>query len=86
MPIDSDHEEWRQHLLRELEIEEPGRWAPRSFGCHELLDRVHLMESIFESTVINRLACVLREDWFRAAGEINERIAALYQKIGADHI
>lgn len=86
MQIDPVDEEYRHDLLRELEIEEPERWAPGSFGCHELLDRVHLMENFFESTVINHPACVLHPDWFHAAREIGERIAALYQKIGAEDV
>lgn len=67
-------EERRQELLRELKgsvFDEPNRWTPGSFGCHELLDRIHILSNQFEAIVVEHPSCVLNEDWFHAACRIS---------------
>ncbi len=85
MLIDPDHEERRHDLLCELEIEEPERWVPGSFGCHELLDRIHIVGNQFESIIVRHPSCVLKPEWFSAACQILDQMEELYQKVGAEH-
>jgi hypothetical protein len=79
-------EEYRQDLLKELGDDERDRWTPGSFGCHELLDRIHIMTNQFESLVVQHNSCILQPEWFHEACRIRDQIDALYQKVGAIHL
>ena len=86
MPEVDDWEQERRKRLDELIRDEPDvpeRFAPDTFGMHELLDRAHLASSFFQEHVLEHPACVLSEDLWREAGLVAEALANFYQKVGA---
>jgi hypothetical protein len=69
-----------------VDVMEPEDWAPGELGCHELLDRVSVMNNIFADHVIDHAACITNPEWFALANHISDLMADLYQKIGAKHL
>lgn len=83
------HREWQEHLAAIAAEQEPGwesRYAPGSFGCHELLDRVNLMGDLVEGQVLEHPSCALRAEWHQLAERAVEALRELYQRIGAEHL
>jgi hypothetical protein len=83
-------EQERQRLAGELAADYgpdwPDRYRPGTFGCHELLDRVHLIEGQLERDVLTHPACVANAEWFALAGQAADLLRQLYQRVGADHV
>lgn len=86
---ESDFEERRQQLIVEQDDDPTDNWrerfAPGSFGCHELLDRVHLLTNLLDEAVVQHPACILNAEWFALASQAEEVLNDLYQKVGAAH-
>jgi hypothetical protein len=83
------HREWQEHLVEVTAEQEPGweaRYAPGSFGCHELLDRVHLLGDLVEGQVLEHPSCALHPEWYHLAARAAEALRELYQRIGAEHL
>lgn len=82
------HREWQERLSEIAAEQEPGwetRYAPGSFGCHELLDRVNLVGNLVERQVLEHPSCALRPEWYHLAARAAEALRELYQRIGAEH-
>jgi hypothetical protein len=94
MPTDqgdiTETETRRVTALAEMEADEGHDWAqryaPGTFGCHELLDRVHLISSMFQQHVWEHPACLQNPEWYRLADAAVEAMEKLYQEIGAAHL
>jgi hypothetical protein len=71
--LDADGTEWRE------------RFAPGSFGCHELLDRVSLFMSQLDESVLDHPSCVQNSEWYALARQAVDSLNDLYQKVGAAH-
>jgi len=83
------HQEWQEHLATVAAEQEPGwetRYAPGSFGCHELLDRVMLLGDLVEVQVLEHPSCALQEEWHYLAVQAVEALRELYQRIGSEHL
>lgn len=74
----------RKSLL--MEVEEPEDWKPGEIGCHELLDRLNVMNNVFNDHIMDHPACICNPDWFATANHISDLMADLYQKIGGQHL
>lgn len=61
-------------------------YRPGTFGCHELMDRVHLICSMFQQHVLEHPACTQNSEWYRLADAAVEAMEALYQEVGASHL
>jgi hypothetical protein len=57
--------------------------TPGSFGCHELLDRTHLLSEQIEAQLASHPACLQHPEWFALA---QQAMTALHQAIGAEHL
>lgn len=82
------HREWQERLTAIAVEQEPGweaRYAPGSFGCHELLDRVNMLGDLVEGRVLEHPSCALRAEWHHLAAQAVEALRELYQRIGAEH-
>ena len=82
-------QEWQEHLAEVAAEQEPGwevRYAPGSFGCHELLDRVNLLGDLLEGQVLEHPSCALHPEWYHLAARAAEALRELYQRIGAEHL
>ncbi|MBX7210121.1 MAG: hypothetical protein K1X78_17515 [Verrucomicrobiaceae bacterium] len=79
-----EYEQHRQELLKE--IENPSDYKLGSFGCHELLDRLHLVSQILQEYVLEHPACVLQPAWYASASEAASTLCDLYQVIGGGHL
>jgi hypothetical protein len=80
----------RKRALHELESES-GRssldeFRPGTFGCHELLDRTHLIADQIEQALLSHPACLQNQDWYQLAFEASTALHELYQRIGAAHL
>ena len=83
------HREWQEHLTAVAAEQEPdweARYAPGSFGCHELLDRVNLLGDLVEGQVLEHPSCALQAEWYHLAAQAVEALRELYQRIGAEHL
>ena len=79
-----EYEQHRQELLKE--IENPSDYEFGSFGCHELLDRLHLVSQILQEYVLEHPACVLQPAWFVSASKAASILCDLYQVVGGEHL
>lgn len=82
-------EEWLEQLSALASELEPGwesQYGPGSFGCHELLDRVHLLGDMVEGQVLNHPACALHPEWYQLACKATETLRELYQVVGERHL
>lgn len=61
------------------------RFAPGSFGCHELLDRLDMVTEILAEYVLNHPACLANPEWYAEADTAVTILCSLYQKVGQDH-
>lgn len=57
-------------------------FGPGSFGNHELLDRVHLLEATWSRFVREHPSCYLDPLLYRRASEIESLMADFYQSVG----
>src|SRR5712692_5735402 len=92
-----EHEIWsapdeheRQRRLAEMIEDQGPNWfvayAPGSFGCHELLDRTHVIGDWLEQQVLSHPACLANPEWYSLADKAVAAVRELYQLIGASHI
>lgn len=83
---DPDWEPERVRLLAQAEETFGGRVVQRfgtgSFGNHEALDRVHLVEHIWGQFVLESPAVLLHAPLHQAAASIAEQLADFYQAVG----
>ena len=86
----ADIEAQRLESVAEMEALDGPEWAdqhaPGTFGCHELLDRVHLISSMFQEHVWEHPACLQNPVWYQLADAAVEAMEKLYQEIGAAHV
>ena len=52
---------------------------PRSFGCHELLDRTSLVADMLEQFVLTHPACALNPEWYALAEQATACLRKLYR-------
>ena len=86
--LDSDRE-WQDRLAAVAADQEPGweaLYSPGSFGCHELLDRVHLLGDLVEGQVLEHPSCALQAEWHLLASRAVEALRELYRRIGEEHL
>ncbi len=80
----------RQQAIAELNAEDGPDWqkefAPGTFGCHELLDRVGLIAGLVDEQILEHPACLQSEEWFQLAESAVAALNELSQQIGAAHL
>jgi hypothetical protein len=62
------------------------RFAPGSFGCHELLDRTSLATNMVDEWVLSHPACLTHPEWFALARTALDALNELYQRVGEAHL
>jgi len=86
--MDQVEQERREDLLDAKaiygDLEE--KFAPGSFGCHELLDRLSVVTSIWNERIIASPATIIDPEFYKEAREIANAISKLYQKVGTRHL
>jgi hypothetical protein len=60
--------------------------TPGGFGCHELLDRSHLLCQQIEDWLLSHPSCFQNPDWFKLAFDAADNLHRLYQLVGAAHL
>jgi hypothetical protein len=68
---------------------EPGwrlRFAPGSFGCHELLDRTSLAAQAVDEWILSHPACLSHPQWFALARSALDALNELYHRVGEAHL
>lgn len=65
---------------------DPADWAPGGLGCHELLDRVALVQQSLYEHIRGHPACLLVPEWYRLADEAAGAVGRLYQAVGLVHL
>ena len=89
MTSDDEIERERSEKLAELDADGPEwreRFAVGSFGCHELLDRTHLVSNLLWEFVIEHPSCLANPSWYAQAREAFALLDDLYQKVRAEHV
>lgn len=85
-----DREQTRQNKADEIAADQGTNWhvqfAPGSFGCHELLDRVARAAEQIERDLLEHPACIANGEWYGLADEAATALHELYQRIGALHL
>lgn len=86
--VDSDQA--RQCKVDEMSADHGPNWrqqfAPGSFGCHEILDRVARSAEQIERDILDHPACIANAEWYNLADEAATALHELYQRIGAIHL
>jgi hypothetical protein len=62
------------------------RFAPGSFGCHELLDRTSLAVNAVEDWILSHPACLNQPQWFALARAAADALNELYRRVGEAHL
>mgnify|MGYP003387962028 CR=1 FL=1 len=62
------------------------RFAPGSFGCHELLDRASLLSNAVDDWLLGHPACLKRPEWFRLARSAFDSLHELYNRVADVHL
>lgn len=68
-------------LLRVSHEDADERFAPGSFGHHELIHTIYMMQDNWEGFVQEHAACVLNPEWWAEARKIADAMANLYQRV-----
>ncbi|MHA7970855.1 hypothetical protein [Rhizobium sp. CAU 1783] len=82
----SETEQERLADLAKIEVSELPKFAPGSFGCHEVL---HVSSLLVEDVARHLLAhpsIVIDPEFYELAREAHDRLFALYQAIGRKHL
>lgn len=85
-PVETDRQELAAEYAAEHGDAWPGQFAPGSFGCHELLDRVSLVSKLLEEAIVTHPACVQKGEWYELARKASDALNELYQRVGAEHV
>jgi hypothetical protein len=83
------YEEYRQEFLENLEQSEAEvrkQYAPGSFDCHEALHMASAMLKSVDRELLQHGAIITHPEWFALAEEAFDRLYALYQAIGEEHV
>lgn len=85
-----DREQTRECKADEMTADHGPAWrqqfAPGSFGCHELLDRVNRAAEQIERDLLGHPACIANAEWYGLAEDAVAALRELYQRIGAVHL
>jgi hypothetical protein len=80
----------RQQAAQKMQAEQGANWAeqfkPGTMGCHELLDRTHLLAEFVEQQLQEHPACVANPEWYALAERAASALHELYQQVGSDHL
>lgn len=84
--IDTEIEKERLTALAATEIEDPDKFIPGSFGCHEALHTASVfMEMVYSHLVVH--PTILQDsEFYRHAHDAHDALLKLYQAIGAKHL
>ena len=82
----SEIEAERLSSLAEAKIEHPEKFAPGSFGCHEVLHLTSTLEDMVAKHLVDHPAIMLDSDFYRRARDVHSALFDLYQAIGAKHL
>jgi len=62
------------------------RFAPGSFGCHEIMHVSQMLAGLVEDQLCNHSAVLRDPRWFKLACQARDSLSRLYQEIGAVHL
>lgn len=83
-------EDERREIVNDLATEHGPDWgaryAPGTFGCHELLDRLSLVARLLDEAIVSHPACVQKPEWYALARRASDAVNDLYQEVGAEHL
>jgi hypothetical protein len=83
-------DEDRREIIDEMIAECGPTWVegykPRSYGCHELLDRTSMLADMVEQFVLTHPSCALNPEWYALAEQAVACLRDLYQRVGAEHL
>lgn len=85
---EKDMLDFHKDLVNENDREEPDwrvRFAPGTYGCHELLDRTSIIANLV-SDLGDHPACVANVSWYAKAWQAQELLNELYQMVGESHL
>jgi hypothetical protein len=89
-PADRAAERERREKLRDAAEDAPAEYltqfAPGTFGCHELLDRLLVVGDTVEEHVLDHPACLANPEWYGLANQAVKALRELYQRVGAAHL
>lgn len=79
----------RQRLVDDMIADDGAEWAekyaPGTFGCHELVDRTAVAAELVERQILWHPACIQNPQWYALAEQAVAALNALYQQVGAKH-
>lgn len=78
-------EEYRQELVDELKNALGDDWEelflPGTIGCHELMDRVSVINQQLESVILSHPACVREPQFFELASQAVAHLQELHELV-----
>ncbi len=85
-PSSSDIENERLAALQEADINDPEKFKPGSYGCHEALHVTSMLTEITSTQLLAHPTILLDSDFYRRANDIHAALFDLYQAIGEKHL
>jgi hypothetical protein len=73
-------------MMKDAPAEHLSEFAPGTFGCHELLDRLLVVGDTVEEHVLDHPACLANAEWYGLANQAVKALRELYQRVGAAHL
>lgn len=83
-------EDERLRQVGKLAADSGTNWAdgfrPGTSGCHELLDRSHMLADMLERHLLSHPACIAEPEWYALAERAASALRELYQRVGSEHL
>lgn len=90
MSTHAEVEEERVRQVNQMVTDSGPNWAdgfrPGTSGCHELLDRAHLLADLLDRHLLSHPACIAEAEWYALAERAASALRELYQRVGAEHL
>ena len=84
-----EDEEIRLKLLKDYDLKETDlkkNFSPGTFGCHELMHTISVMERTWDENVLEHSSCIMNKKWFKKAAKITEKMYQLYNDVATAHL
>jgi hypothetical protein len=72
--------------MSDTESKESKKFAPGTMGCHEALHMAAVFANAVDKELCDHPAISRNPAWLALAREAEERLAALYEAIGREHL
>jgi hypothetical protein len=85
-PFETERQDQLKDFLQEEGQQALEQFSPGSHGCHELLDRIAMVNNLLDRFIVSHPACLQNAEWYTLARHAADALHNLYQQVGAAHL